>query len=236
MGTLQILYESIKQEVQLLLKSYEHKTVETDEEIDPSRLYEANKSLNDKLSYLKLKLELELDDNEANLKRYGFHKIVKFINPNTPASFYHIQIEKKWKQVNDPQKVLLRLDEELSVWSNTYRLHSYKELEALEEADEAFIKEQKALIDNKIKEAAKECKRIKDNFEHFADVRICSKHRAHNYGTIHYTVGQKKYKKHLSSKLPNVIYFKKPDFRSNNKLDEFLDEAKNIFGDVWYIE
>ncbi len=235
MGKFQTLHESIKKEVLFLLQSYEYKSIETDEALEPSQLFEADRELNEKLNYLQHSLEMEFNDDEASLKRYGFHKIVKFFNPGSPASFYHIQIEKKWKQVNDPDKVFKRLDEELSVWSNSYRLHAYKELEANKEADEVFIKEQKALIESKIKKSAKECKRIKDNFEEFSDVRICSKGRAHNYGTIHYTIEGKKYKKHLSSKLPNVIYYKMQR-RSNNKLDEFLSEAKNVFGDVYYIE
>lgn len=235
MGKFQTLHESIKQEVLKLLESYEYKTIDTDEELAPSKLYEADKALNDKLNFLQLKLELEFGDNESALKRYGFHRIVKFINPGAPASFYHVQIEKKWKQVNDPQKVIQRLDEELAVWSNTYRKHAYEELEANREADEVFIQEQKALIDSKIRDAAKECKRIKDNFEEFRDVRICSKYRAHNYGTLHYTIEDKKYKKHLSSKLASVIYYK-TQYRANNKLDEFLSEATNVFGDVWFIE
>ncbi len=235
MGKFQALHESIKKEVLLLLRSYEYKLIETDEALEPSQLFEADRELNEKLNALQRSLETEFNDDEAALKRYGFHKIVKFFNPAAPASFYHIQIEKKWKQVNDPDKVLQRLDEELSVWSNAYRKHAYKELEDNKETDEVFIKEQKAIIDTKIKEAAKECKRIKDNFEEFSDVRICSKGRAHNYGTVHYTVEDKKYKKHLSSKLPNVIYYK-AQYRSNNKLDEFLSEAENVFGDVWYIK
>ncbi len=235
MGKFQTLHEATKREVMQLLNSYEVEIIETDEALEPSQLFEADRELNNKLNGLRHSLEIEFNDDEAVLKRYGFHRIVKFFNPSSPASFYHIQIEKKWKQVNDPDKVLQRLDEELSVWSNSYRLHAYKELEANKEADEAFITEQKVFIDTRIKEAAKECKKIKENFEEFSDVRICSKHRAHNYGTIHYTIVEKKFKKHLSSKLPNVIYYK-TQRRSNNKLDKFLSEAKNVFGDVWYIK
>lgn len=235
MGKFQNHHESIKKEVILLLHSYQPEMIETDEALEPSQLFEADRALNNKLSDLQRSLEIEFIDDEAALKRYGFHRIIKFFNPGAPASFYHIQIEKKWKQVNDPQKVIQRLDEELAVWSNSYRKHSYEELEAIEGADEVFIQEQKALVDNKIKKASTECKRIKENFEEYRDVRICSKQRAHNYGTIHYTIENKKYKKHLSSKLPNIIYYK-AQYRSNNKLDEFLSEATNVFGDVWCIE
>ncbi len=235
MGKFQTLHETTKREVIQLLNSYQAEIIETDEALEPSQLFIADRDLNNKLSALQRSLEIEFNDDEVALKRYGFHRIVKFYNPDTPASFYHIQIEKKWTQVNDPDKVFKRLDEELAVWSNSYRKHAYEELEANKEADEVFIKEQKALVDTKILKATKECKRIKDNFEEFSDVRICSKQRAHNYGTIHYTIEDKKYKKHLSSKLPNIIYYK-TQYRSNNKLDEFLSEAKNVFGDVWYIK
>ena len=163
MGKFQTLYELTKKEVIQLLNSYEAEVIDTDEAIEPSLLFKADRELNDKLNDLQCSLEIEFNDDETALKRYGFHRIVKFFNPSAPASFYHIQIEKKWKQVNDPDKVIQRLDEELSVWSNSYRLHAYKELEVNKEADEAFITEQKVFIDTRIKEAAKECKKIKEN-------------------------------------------------------------------------
>lgn len=236
MGKYQELHDAIKKEVLLLLSSYSPQKINTDEKLDPSLLYEADKTLNDKLTFLKLKLELEFNEDEAALKKYGFNRIVKFFNPNTIAKQYHIHIEKKWKQVNDPIKVEQRLEEELAVWSNSYKLHAFKELQELEGASEAFIKEQKALVEANIKQASLECRKIKDNFSNYSDVRICSKHRAHDYGTIHFTIDTKKFKKHLSSKMPNVIYYVKPEFRSNNKLDEFLSEATNVFGDVWVVE
>lgn len=237
MSKFQILHESIKEEVLLLLSSYTPQVIKTDEDLEPALLYEANKSLNDKLTFLKLKLELPFEEDEAAIKKYGFNKIVKFVNPTTVAKQYHIHIEKKWKQVNDPIKVELRLEEEYAVWANSYKLHAYEELNKAESATEVFIKEQKALVEARIKEAKLECKKIKDNFSNYSDVRICSKHRANDYGTIHFTLMDgKKYKNHLSIKMPNVIYYQKPAFRSNNKLDEFLSEAVNVFGDVWVVE
>ena len=237
MGKYQLLHESIKEEVLLLLSSYTSQSIKTDDDLEPALLYEANKSLNDKLTFLKLKLELQFEDDEAAIRKYGFNKIVKFVNPGVVAKQYHIHIEKKWKQVNDPLKVQLRLEEELAVWANSYRLHSFEELDKATNATEVFIKEQKALVEARIKEAKLQCSKIKNNFNDYTDVRICSKHRAHDYGTIHFTLNNnQKYKKHLSIKMPNVIYYIKPEFRSNNKLDEFLSEATNLFGDVWVVE
>jgi len=236
MGTFQILQDSIKEEVHLLLSSYTSQTIKTDDDLEPALLYEANKSLNDKLTFLKLKLELQFEDDEAAVRKYGFNKIVKFINPGNVAKQYHIHIEKKWKQVNDPLKVELRLEEELAVWINSYKLHAFEELEKASDATEVFIKEQKALVAARIEIAKLECTKIKNNFNDYTDIRICSKHRAHNYGTIHFTLkNNQKFKKHLSIKMPNVIYYEKPEYRSNNKLDEFLSEATNVFGDVWVI-
>ena len=237
MGKYQILHESIKEEVQLLLSSYTSQSIKTDDDLEPALLYEANKSLNDKLTFLKLKLELPFEDDEAAIRKYGFNKIVKFVNPGNAAKQYHIHIEKKWKQVNDPLKVQLRLEEELAVWANSYRLHSFEELDKTTNATEVFIKEQKALVEARIKEAKLQCIKIKNNFNDYTDIRICSKHRAHDYGTIHFTLNDnQKYKKHLSIKMPNIIYYIKPEFRSNNKLDEFLSEATNVFGDVWVVK
>ena len=237
MSKFQMLQESIKEEVLLLLSSYIPQVINTDKELEPALLYEANKLLNDKLTFLKLKLELPFEEDEAAIKKYGFNKIVKFVNPGNAAKQYHIHIEKKWKQVNDPIKVELRLEEELAVWANSYKLHSFQELDKASGATEVFIKEQKALVEARIKEAKLECKKIKDNFSNYSDVRICSKHRAHDYGTIHFTLDNgKKFKNHLSIKMPNVIYYEKPAFRSNNKLDEFLSEAVNVFGDVWVVK
>ena len=237
MGKYQSLHESIKEEVLLLLSSYTPQSIKTDNDLEPALLYEANKLLNDKLTFLKLKLELQFEDNEIAIKKYGFNKIVKFINPDNVAKQYHIHIEKKWKQINDPIKVQHRLEEELAVWANSYKLHSFEELDKAENATEVFIREQKALIEARIKEAKLECTKIKNNFSDYSDIRICSKYRAHDYGTIHFTLNNnQKYKKHLSIKMPNVIYYIKPELRSNNKLDKFLSEATNVFGDVWVVE
>lgn len=235
MSKKQELLDETNEKLLEYLKGFEPIVIETDENLEPSLLYEADDAMNEYLAFLKYGLETQLDD-EKEIKKYGFHRIANFFNQNSAASYYYIFIEKKWKEVNDPTKVKARLDEELAVWINSYRLHAYKELEASEHCDEIFIEAQKGEIEKRISEATDVCEWIKENFDNLKEVRICSKSRANNYGTINMTIDSAKKKRHLSSKLPNIIYFKKADYRSNDALSKFLEEAKNPFGDIWYIE
>lgn len=234
MGIKQEKFEDIKQRVTTLLCSYEPEKITTDEEIKPFQLYLADMDLNNQLNNFRFELETVLDD-EIDVKKYGFHKIVKFFNPGIAASSFYFYFETKWKQVNDPEKVKKRLDEEYSVWANAYRHHAFEQLDSSSSIEAEFLSVQKALIEKKITQKKKVLLWLQENFESLDDVRVCSKERANDYGSLRYELDGKRITAHLSSKLPSVLYYEKKEYRRNNKVDSFLADAKNAFGDVYFI-
>lgn len=235
MGRLQQHHEKIKSDVLALLDKRTPEKIITESDRDPTLLYLSDKALNNELINLKFLLEKEFEDPDKDVKRYGFNKIVNLLNPGEPVGTYFWHIEKKWKLISTPDKVLARLDEELAVWANSYRLHSFKELDESKEASEAYVTEQKKLIEGKIKEAEDKCAWLKEHFDELETVKICAKKRSYVYGTVHFKINGKPVKRHLSYKLPNVLYYEKPHYRSNNTIDQFLEKAENAFGDVYFI-
>jgi hypothetical protein len=227
-------FEEIKQKVTTLLSSYEPEKITVDQEIKPFQLYLADLDLNNKLNNLRFELESILDD-EIDLKKYGFRKIVKFYNPGVAATSYFFYFETKWKQVNDPDKVKKRLDEEYAVWANAYRHYAFEQLDSSSSIDAEFLSVQKDLIEKKITQKKEVLLWLKENFENLDDVRVCSKERANDYGSLRYELDGKRVTAHLSSKLPSVLYYEKKEYRKNNKVDIFLADAKNAFGDVYFI-
>jgi len=234
MASFQTLHDEVKEITLNVLQQYTPLEIDTDEKLESSKLYIADEKLNEKLLFLQLKLDSELD--ESDVRKYGFQKIVNLLNPYSCATNYYIVIEKKWKQVNDPQKVRDRLDEEFEVWKNVYTKHALKELKGNDKLSAEDIKAHEQDIASNIREKKQKHEYIKENFSNL-DVRICSKKRAHDYGTIHMThldKQKKRTKRHLSVKVPNVLYYIEPI--ESNKLDEYLMVAENIYGDVWVLK
>ena len=234
MNAKQNKFEYIKKKVATLLSSYTPEKITIDKDMKPFEFYLADIELNNALNNLRFELESVLED-EIDIKKYGFKKIVKFYNPGIAASSYFFYFETKWKQVNDPDKVKKRLDEEFTVWANSYRSYAYKQLDSNSSMDAEFLSLQKKLINKKISEKEEVLTWLKENFNKLDDVRICSKERANDYGSLRYELDGKRMTAHLSSKLPSVLYYEKKEYRKNNKVDMFLADAKNAFGDVYFI-
>ncbi|PCI28635.1 MAG: hypothetical protein COB67_05855 [SAR324 cluster bacterium] len=234
MSLKQTKFEDIKQRVVALLSFYSPEKITVDENMKPFMFYLADLDLNNQLNNLRFELESTLDD-ELDLKKYGFHKIVKFYNPGVVSTSFFYYFETKWKQVNDPQKVKNRLEEEYTVWANSYKAHSFEQLDRNSSLDAEFLSIQKSLINKKIAEKRKILLWLQNNFDSLDDIRVCSKERANDYGSLRYELDGKRITAHLSSKLPSVLYYEKQEYRKNNKVDMFLAEAKNAFGDVYFI-
>jgi len=229
-----VKFNYIKQQVATLLSSYAPEKITLHQDMKPFEFYLADIELNNALNNLRFELESVLED-ELDIKKYGFKKIVKFYNPGIAASSYFFYFETKWKQVNDPEKVKKRLDEEYAVWANSYRSYAFEQLDRNSSIDAEFLSVQKSLINKKIFEKKKVLLWLKENFNSLDDVRICSKERANDYGSLRYELEGKRMTAHLSSKLPSVLYYEKLEYRKNNKVDMFLADAKNAFGDVYFI-
>ena len=238
-------FEHAKAEVKSILAPYSAELIHTDIELDPAKLYKAHKELVVQLLNVKTRLGAYYE-SEDDAKKYSFSKIVKIFNPYDPIGTFSIQIEQKWKHVNGAtigkEKVKERLAEEFGVWKNATRVKGLKKIEemkARESTSEESRRELQKLkqdIEKEIKEAELLCKKLIDDFEEYEDIRICSKFRARNYGTIHYIIDGKRMKSHLSSRLPNVVYFEERQYRPNNTLEEFLNKATHAYGDVYFIK
>ena len=239
MGKRQDKLQALSLEIEEILK--DSKVIEIEiKEHEPSKIHLVDEDVLAKLLLLQGKHNYSINENEdlekkqvANLKRYGFERACKIFNPYSPCYSYSLQIEKKWKQVNDPIKVKERLDEEYEVWANAYKKHAFEELDK-SQAEAEFIASEKKEVLKEISEAKQQLLFIKENFDTLEDVRISSRDRARKYATIHFKTedSTKQKKLHVNISKFNVLWYVKREDRS---LETFMKNATHAFGDVYYL-
>jgi hypothetical protein len=250
------LFDDTKYELGLLLLEYRQRDIngshylqlESDTKEQPE-LYLADDGLRDSLVALEKSLDSQLD--EVFLKRYGFHNLCRLFNPDEKVYHYSIVKEKKFKHVNNQEKVLERLDGEYSQWKSRYKTLSLNTFAAETTRTQLEMDDFEAILEQKILEAGVELERIKENFETL-DVRVISKIRAHSFYTLFYrqkkvrrgrpsrndrgkSIVYKQIKRHISTMTPNVLWYKK-GIRRDCSVDEFILKADNPFGDVYVMQ
>jgi len=182
-------------------------------------------------------LIMEYGDDAAILKKYSIDTIVKHLNKVGSTHTYSLAEKTFHRQINDPEKVKEKLDEEFSIWKN--RL--LKEITAVlkeKELSPELIEEKRRELKLEIDEAEKELEYVKEHFEEL-DVRISSFLTRPSPGVVvRFRINgvKKEGSFRLKNSIPNALFLKeKPDeVQPQNKLIRFLESAKHAFGDVYY--
>lgn len=194
-----------------------------------AKLYLIDEAVDKELIYLRSQLEAyHGSDKEA--KTYAFDKLIKHFNPAMPVSRFGVYAQRKWEQVSDPEKVRMRLDARFAIYRNV----EHKHLEDIIAKGEYSEQEQRSMrhaLDVRIIEAGERLEEVRDAFDTL-DVRISA--RGDRYGTISFrTPEQKQYSRHVSKEMPNALYYVVAKERPDNELAHYLDDAQNVFGDVY---
>lgn len=244
------LFDRSRAELGAILGTLEPEIHQASEKTEPALLYVVDRGTMAELVALARRHDSEVSDiasaeefasgegaaeerRKRFVKRHDFSHVAKLINPDASVNSYSVHDEVRFKQVNDQQKVLARLGEELRVWANAYRLHAKSKLESASE---------RAEIERKIVEAEKAVARIMEEPSRF-EVRVISKDRANIYSTLSYTIdvdGKRASRsRHLSIKMPNVLWYEPFVYRPNDTVSEFKKKAEQLghhFGDVYFLE
>lgn len=224
------LFDEIKEEVHKLLEFYPY------EKVVDSTLYIVDEELIKKLDTFNKDLNIKYGD-DITAKKYSLANIVKIINPLEPCNWYNTYKGVSWKQVNDTEKVLLRLDSEFAKYKNKIRKFTKKQIK------EKNIPEDKELlimdnIEDEIIQAEKELVYIKENFDEL-DVRISTYFERIDSAFLSYVINKKrKSNQNLRKTVVNVLWFKElsqnDKTRTDNELQKYFKFATRAFGDIFY--
>lgn len=224
---LKTLFEEAKRDTTSILEKYNHM------DVGEGRLYFIDKRGMNLLTSIKARLSAEINSN-SDKKRYSYDLIAKLINENMPAQHYSIAFKGRHRQINDGVKVRENLEGELAIWKNVMRKNMHKMVE-LHNPDEDTLKAMENELDREIKAGESHFELIEKNFDEY-EVRIAGWEREKSYPLLTYTCNGKSTKKHLSVKVPSVLYFEWAVYRSDMKVSEFTKKAVHAFGDVYYMK
>ncbi len=222
------VFEKIKQDVCLVLSRYSRMIL-----MEEGELYFMDKDGIEAMISLKKELE-ESFSKKTDPKRYGFNQIVKLLNHNHPAQHYSIGIRGRHRQINDSIKVRDNLEGEFAVWKNKMRKETAN-MAALHHFDDEMLKKSELELERRIAEGELHFKRLMEKFENF-EVRIAGYGHEKNYPYISFSTDGKNHNTHLSIKVPSVLWYQPSYYRSDMSVADFLREAQNAFGEVYYME
>lgn len=227
------VYDGIKIEVENLLGQYpEQKCVD-------AVLFVVDDEAIKALHVLSQRLSMEYGGDDTIYAKFKLSTLVKVINFEKPCSWYKTFEAESWKQVNDKEKVLQRLDSEFSKYKNKIKSFTLKKIK-----DNKIPKKQEALIMNDIEaeiiQGKKKLDYIQENFETL-DVRISTYHERTKYAGVQYIIHKKREpNQSLRKQVPNVLWFKEASkaekVHKDNELVVYLEHAKRAFGDVYFVE
>jgi len=227
--------QQLQQNVNNILEAYSYELFQTDDGVDPTRIYLVDEEAIKNLLLLQVRHDKQFAKTQIGKRdksKFGFHKFYKLLNPDIAAYHYKISFAKRWKQVSDRQKVYDRLEEEFEVWKNSFLKHGTAKLNATL-MDQELYDSQKENMYKKIEEAKQHLQFIKQSPELIRDIRISSRDRSKEYATIYFiTLEKKRLKIHLDTKRPNILWYNPKERLS---LDQFMKVATHAFGDVYYI-
>jgi len=225
------VFDDIKVDILSMLENY------PSEKVVDAILYEVDEKAIKQLRVFIQRLTMEYGNDEIALKDYNISNIVKIINIQEPCNWYKTFEAKSSKQVNDKEKVLLRLDGEFSKYKNkvlSFTKKKIKEKKIKKDSADAIIKD----IHKEIALAEKELKYIQDNFDEL-DVRISTYFERTSYGGVQYGINKiRQPNQNLRKTVPNVIWFKplqkEKSSRDDNELEIYFSHATRAFGDVFF--
>lgn len=189
----------------------------------PVKLYLVDATLREALVDLRRAHDTTLSEDDR-LKAYRFDRLVKFINPDTPASNWNVVVHPAFVQVNRDESIAEYAPASLEVSLNVYKKQlreQFKDAEALKRA----LTE----LDREAQNARQQLEEMLAAPERY-DVRISTKKRAYDYAYVHMNARAV----YLSDQRPNVLYFETPEFRPNDAHSRFMQQAANLFGDIYY--
>lgn len=209
MENLAQLHQAIDAEVLALLEPVDPVVVSR------SELYLVDVELDAQLRALHHRLESAYEDigpDSPDRKKYPFSKIVRHLNPGVPAQRYCINERlKKWKQINDPEKVLRDIEGEFEIWKNEMHKGLREHIEQRQRDGEAYgaekVNEMYAVQKREFAQIRVDLDRVLDDFENL-DVRISTYHHEDNiYSQIAFTLEDgTNDARHLSVLVPNVLF------------------------------
>lgn len=230
-------FYKIKKEVEEFLKDYQS-TVQNAGDKKAILFILDRKAIN----FLKDKskeLEIEYSHNSAFYKKHNINNIIKVINWEKPCHSFRTLVAYNWRQINDQDKVFDNLNKELEKTFNKQKANVETQLKKKEISEEY----QKQVLSNINKEyilAKKEVEFMLNNRDNIEQARISEYYRRKIYPRVDFIINKKRQTAvGLKTTSLNGIWFEDLEEEkarnSNNELVEFLKNAINPFGDVFYI-
>jgi len=193
------------------------------------------------ISFLKemdKELRVEYSHNSTFYKKYNLSNIIKVINWETPSHSFRTLNAYNWREINKQDKVFDILEKELKRSFNILKKNVDKKLKAKEISIDY---RNKAIedINTDFKRAEKEVEFMKNNRDRIT-ARISEYYRRKAYPRVDYIINKKRQTAvGLKTTALNGIWFEELEEdlakNSNNALIDFLKNARNPFGDVFYI-
>ena len=198
-------------------------------------LYLIDKETDRTLMSLRKELENACID-EAELKKYAFTKICKHFNPGEPVNDFVVYGQFKREHVADPDKVRGRLEAKLALKENVYNAETKQMIADSNYTDEEqrrFEEQRREALKEILENGRKELDYIDANWDKL-DVRIVGKGDV--YGSIGFEAEGKRVTEHISTRLPNALYYIPADksHRADAELYNFLNDATQVLDDIYY--
>jgi len=227
------IYEREKQEILQALQAYERVSQRD------CILFIIDELMHNRIIDAQMTLEREYGYDEAVLKQYSIESIVKHLNMKSPTYTYSLHDKRFWRQINDPDKVRAKLDEEFIIWKNRL-VHDVLGKVSTKGLNAEQLNKKRNDLNEEIEEAQRQLDYIKENFDTL-DVKISSYFHRPSYGVIarFRTIdGKGGSFIRLKNSIPNALFvIQRPDEPlPHNKLPAFFDGAINAYGDVYYKE
>lgn len=185
-------------------------------------------------------IDMEFDGREALSKRLRseFAQIVNVLNPGKAADTYSVGIRGKHRQITDQSVVKEHIESEFIIWEKTM-IKNAKETVAIHSLSDDAVDKIEQELNATLDVAKSEFKYIMENFDTLV-VKIAGFKHQKNYPYIQFTVDdegrkRKAISKHLSILAPNCLFYEPATYRSDMRIDEFIKNARNPFGDIFYM-
>lgn len=230
------LYWKILNDIIEFLKQYKFVEQEAGDKI--SRLYILDRKAISYLKNMEKELFIEYSNDSSFYKKHNLSNIIKVINFEKPAHSFRTYTAYHWREINDQEKVFSNLDKELEKSFNKQIANVKKELKKKNISNE--VSNQTIYrIKQEYEIAKKEVEFLKNNKDRVI-VRISEYKRRRLYPRVDFIIEKQRQNAiNLKTTALNGIWFEELNEdkkrNSNNELVEFLQKAKNPFGDVYYI-
>lgn len=230
-------FYKIKKEVEDFLKDYQS-TVQKAED-KKAILFVLDKRAIDFLKDKSKELKIEYSHDSAFYKKHNINNIIKVINWEKPCHSFRTLVSYNWREINDKDKVFNVLEKELEKTFNKQKANVKKQLEK-KEISEDYQKVVISKINSEYEKAKKEVAFMLKNKENIKEARISEYKRRKLYPRVDFIINKKRQTAvGLKTTSLNGIWFEELNEEqarnSNNKLAEFIENAINPFGDVYYI-